>query len=559
MPSRSTTLAAAFLCWGFPPAPAGAQPTPRAFVLDAGANALVVLDLASGKRAGHLPLPGTPTRLQLSEDGRYVVVLDPGPGEDKDERGYKATGRSSATVVETTGLKLVGRVELGFGLDSVVTVPEGRLVVTCPGYEAKNPAESLVRELIVVDLASARETGRLALEPGTDLTWYSPDGRALALLQGLPRTARYPFPKSKVTFVDVAGPSVTGTLDAGGWNFVERDADRVYLIDHGRPDKNPQKNRNGAIDVVRPALGTVDHVDIGRRPLGVLLGEGGLVVVASEGPPGGSAGELRLLREGRLAATLPVASRPTYVAPWGKDVFVVGSKAVTIVDPARLEVTANIPLARGTEPIVDDDDMPFEMAMSPDARRAFIHYPAQDKVAVLDLEQGKAIGSTKTGRGGKKFLNSMMAGLTYGLSSRIYYYSSSDPPQMQVRPDGRFAYVLNLDTSDITVVDAETAAAVGKIAGGGREVRLLGKQTIAVVGPEIHLIDASRNVKVDDLRLPGLRGLLPSPDGAFAVALAKGTVSILDGGTGQERARLTDFVNPIRLAFAPAVTPTPAP
>jgi hypothetical protein len=34
------------------------------------------------------------------------------------------------------------------------------------------------------------------------------------------------------------------------------------------------------------------------------------------------------------------------------------------------------------------------------------------------------------------------------------------------------------------------------------------------------------------------------------VALTEGTVLILDGTTGQERARLVDFVNPTRMAFA---------
>jgi YVTN family beta-propeller protein len=148
----------------------------------------------------------------------------------------------------------------------------------------------------------------------------------------------------------------------------------------------------------------------------------------------------------------------------------------------------------------------------------------------------------------------MMAGLTYGATDRTFYYNAGDPPQMQVRPDGRFAYVLNRDTSDVTVVDAETAQAVEKIGGGGYEVRLLGEKVV-VVGSEIQVIDAIRNAKVDEIRLPGLRGMLVSPDGAFAVALAERTVLILDGAPGQERARLTDFVKPTRIAFAHSSVP----
>jgi DNA-binding beta-propeller fold protein YncE len=552
--ARSTPFVT-LLAWGILTAPVWAQPAARAFVLDAGAHALVALDLAAGQRTGVLPLPGSPARLNRSDDGRYLVVLDRGPGEDKDERGYKATGRSSATIVDEASLKVVGRVELGFGLDSVVTPPGGRLVVTCPGYQAKNPAESLVRELVVVDLATARETGRLTLEPGTSLTGYSRDGTTLALLQGLPRSAKYPFPKSKVTFLDAGALSVTGTLDAGGWSFVQRDADRVYLIDQGQPDKNPEKNRNGAIDVVLLAQRRVEHVDLGRSPTGgVLIGDG-LMAFAGEGPAGGATGELRLIREGTLAATLDVGEKPRLVEAVDGTVYVVGSKAVTLVDTKALRVSGTIPL----DAVVGGGDHPFELAVTPDRRRAFIHYPAEDKVAVLDLEQRRAIGSAKTGRGGKKLFNSVMSTLTYGATERTFFYNAGDPPQMQVRTDGRFAYVLNLDTSDVTVVDADTAQAVEKIGAGGSEVELLGDKTVLVVGSEIHVIDAARNLKTDQIRLPGLRGLVRTPDGAIAVALAEHTVLILDGATGKERARLTDFVNLTRIVFAPTAAAAPAP
>ena len=153
----------------------------------------------------------------------------------------------------------------------------------------------------------------------------------------------------------------------------------------------------------------------------------------------------------------------------------------------------------------------------------------------------------------------MMSTLTYGATERTFFYNAGDPPQMQVRPDGRFAYVLNLDTSDVTVVDADTAQAVEKIGAGGSEVELLGEKTVLVVGSEIHVIDAARNVKTDQIRLPGLRGLVRTPDGAFAVALAERTVLILDGATGTERARLTDFVNPTRMVFAQTAAGPPVP
>jgi hypothetical protein len=86
-------------------------------------------------------------------------VLDRGPGEDKDERGWKALGRSSALVVDAATLALVGRVELGSGVlrfGSRFTPDGRRFLALCPGYEAKNPAEAQPRELVSIDLASGR-------------------------------------------------------------------------------------------------------------------------------------------------------------------------------------------------------------------------------------------------------------------------------------------------------------------------------------------------------------------------------------------------------------------
>ena len=167
------------------------RPAASAWVLDSEARSLVALELPSGKRVGTLALAGSPGFLLQSPDASRLVVLDRGPGEDKGERGYKATGRSSATVVDSGTLAVVGRVELGFGVTpgrAFFSPDSGRLALLCPGYEAKNPAESLARELVSIDLAAGREAGRLALEPGAWPIEASKDGRSLALIQGLPRT-----------------------------------------------------------------------------------------------------------------------------------------------------------------------------------------------------------------------------------------------------------------------------------------------------------------------------------------------------------------------------------
>jgi DNA-binding beta-propeller fold protein YncE len=536
------------------------EPPARAYVLDPGAHALVALELPSGKRVGSLALSGTPTALLQSPDGSRLVVLDRGPGEDKRERGYKASGKSSATLVDATELKSIARVELGSGIEpgaAYFSPDSRRLTVLCPGYEAKNPAEAQPRELVNLDLGEGRELGRLTLEPGAVPIVASKDGQTLPLIQGLPRDDKYPYPKSRLFVVDLAGPTLRATLDAGGWTDLYTDGVHFYLLDRGKPDKDPQKNRDGTLQVVSLADGRLaPSLGAGRAPRGLYQDEaGGQVFVPSDGPAGATEGELRALRGGAVAATLKVAARPRLVVREGDSVYVVGERAVTLVDPAALQVTATIALARGGDSLVGDDDLPTELKLSPDGKRACVHYGLAHKVAVLDLEARQAIGSTKTGSGGKKLFGNMMGGmfgmaglLAAGYSPWIY----TQPRMLAVRSDGRFAYAINNQTKDVTVVDTATGKSEGTIGGGGYALELLngGRLLYEVSGSELRLIDLDKNAKAGEIALDDLRGLFFPQDRSVAVALAKNAVLVIDAATGKELARPAGFVSPDAVVFA---------
>jgi DNA-binding beta-propeller fold protein YncE len=545
------------------------QQAAKAYVLDPGAHALVALELPSGKRLGSLALPGSPWTMVQSPDGSRLAVLDRGPGEDKRERGYKATGKSSATVVDPASLKVVGHVELGFGLEAgrwYFSADSRRLTLLCPGYEAKNAAEALIRELVNVDLTTGRETGRLTLEAGSVPIVASKDGQSLPLIQGLPRTARFPYPQSRLFIVDLAGPSVRAKLDMGSWTWLYTDGAHFYLLDPGKPDKNPQKNRNGTVQVASLELHALaGSLDAGSGPRGLYQDEeGGQVFIPSDGPPGAAEGQLRVIRGAQLAATLKVAANPKLLKRDGEVVYVVGEKAVTLVDPAAMQVAATIPLAKGNEGLVDDGDLPTELAASSNGKRAFVLYGVQNKVVVLDLEVKRAVDSTKTGRGGKKLFGNLMGGM-FGMAGFLAAgyspWAFAAPSMLAVRPDGRYAYAINSQTKDVTVVDGATGKAVEIISGGGYRLALLkGAQIVVEVsGSELRLIDTERNVKVAEIPLPDLRGLFSSPDRSVAVALAKQAVLVLDGVSGKQLARLTDFVSPDAVAFEKAVPPATVP
>lgn len=552
-------LAALALAAVVPAGSSGSEPPARAFVLDSGTHTLVALELPSGKRSGAVSIPGTPTALLRSPDGSRLVVLDRGPGEDKRERGYKAAGKSSVTIVDPVGLTVVAHLELGSGVEpgAAYFSPDGhRLTVLCPGYEAKNSTEAQVRQLVNVDLVTGRESGRLKLEPGAVPIVASKDGQTLPLIQGLPRTDKFPYQQSRLFVVDLAGPTIRATLDMGTWEGLYTDGEHFYLLDPGKPEKDPQKNRNGSVQVASLVRGALaPSLEAGRGPLGLYQDEvGGQVFVPGEGPPGATEGELRVIRGETLSATLKVAARPKLLVRQQDVVYVVGGKAVTLVDPVALHVAATIPLARGGEGLVGDDDQPTEFKVSPDGRRACVHYGLAHKVAVLDLEAKQATGSTKTGSGGKKFFGNMMGAL-YGMAgyaaAGYMPWSYTQSKMLAVRPDGGYAYAINSQTKDVTVVDTASGKSKGTIGGGGHALELLkgGRFMYEVSGSELRLIDLEKNAENAEIRLPDLRGLFFPDDRSVAVALAKQTVLVLEGTTGQELARLTDLTSPAAIVF----------
>jgi DNA-binding beta-propeller fold protein YncE len=125
------------------------------------------------------------------------------------------------------------------------------------------------------------------------------------------------------------------------------------------------------------------------------------------------------------------------------------------------------------------------------------------------------------------------------------------PSMLAVRPDGRYAYAINNQTKDITVVDGATGKSAEMIGGNGYALELLkdGRFMFEVSGSELRLVDLERNAKAAEIPLPDLRGLFFAPDRSVAIALAKQVVLVLDGATGKELARLSDFTSPDAIAF----------
>lgn len=548
--------------------PAQAQTTPKAFVLDGDGPSLTAIDVVTGKPLKTAVLQGQPGALIQVPGGRWLVVLDRGPGKDAGEAGYQAKGKSSATIVDAATLEVGPRVELGWGLDfTPLVTPEGnRLTFVCPGYQSKKPAEVLPRELVTVDLTSGQVTGRLALPRPASAFFNTPDGKTAVILSPGEKPRQAPAIPAELRLVDLSGPSVVATLALEGDPknpVLSPDGKFVYLLEEGKPSGNPEKNVNGRLHVVSIESRKLEAtLDAGSKPRGLVLDEAGqqLLLLSDEPPVKGKerVGELRVIRGSTVQPPIKVAKAPRWVraAPKVNRMYVLGEEDITTLSLPDFKPMGSTPARGGFGA--------DEFVINADGTRGLMLHGGT--VAIVDLEAGKPMDSIRTGRMSALLINTAIAATLTELSRRSgdreasrknqsYYsyteYSLKDAsPSIALRPDGRFAYVLNNQTRDVTIIDAGNATVVDKIGGAGFDIQFLGAgAAVAVILSDsvIRLLDTASNKKLDDLtggdfkKDTGFKRLEVSPDGRFGVAHGAPGVFCLDASTGKIVGRAHSF------------------
>jgi YVTN family beta-propeller protein len=556
----------------------------RPYVLDRDLAKLTALTLPAGTAAGSLALTGRPEALVRTPDGATLLVLDQGPGKDKGEAGYQATGKSSVTIVDAATLTARARIELGNGIlggeiPTGLLSPDGqRLVLVCPGYESRNPAEKLVRELVTVDVGKGELTGRLTLDNQVGDLSSDRDVRTAFLFT--PRTGKKESARpARVTIVDLAGPRVLGEVELKGEPrppVISPDGAFLYLLDEGSPNKKPEKHVPGSVQVVSVAdRALVATLDGGSGPRLLTVDEqGGQVFFVSDGAPAqglqAAFGELRVVKGPALSTTIETAPGARFMrfSPERDKLYVVAPQAVGIVRLPGLE-SHPMHLDRAKGAILYDDPGPVkELALSPDGTRAFVLYEQSSKLLVLDLDKEDSVAMVTTGRGGIKFMKALGAAALTAAS----YYSAQQASanngggmffydvyrigqavtSVVVRPDSRFVYVLNTQSGDVTAVDAATGAVVTKIAGGGHGLRMFpGGKRLAVLAEDLlKLIDAESNQKGPELPMDNLRSVMPTPDETGVLAVTDSEVVLLDAATGGVKARASGFKKAVQVVFA---------
>jgi DNA-binding beta-propeller fold protein YncE len=544
---------------------------PRALVLDEQTRTLTAVALPSGRIEQTATLQGTPSALLRTADGLRLLVLDRGEGRDAGDKGYQAKTRAAVTIVDGRTLALRGRVELGWGLapGAMLSDAGDRLSVVGPGFQGKNAAESLPREVVTVDLTAGKVLSRIELPRRATAAIATPDGRTAIILSAREEPRKAPALPAELRFLDLGAGTITATVpldgDPGG-PVLTPDGQFLYLLDRGKPNDNADKNVNGRLHAVSMSTRAVQVTDAGSRPQGLVLDERGrqLFLLSVSTPVAGSKnfdrpGELRYIRGG-------VPSAPIAVGGWPERLEVSADGASLYVKRTSGLTKLSLP-GLAPAPPVEFPQLVNEMAISRDGRRAFLLNG--EYFTTADALTGQKIESVRTGRMGKKMFLALRVGLATEASrsqgerqaqqeGKSYYsyteYSLREPRgTMALRPDGKAVYALNSQTSDVTVIDAESGVILEKVPAGGFAVHFMPSAGVALVPSwdTVHVVDLNTHQKHPDL-ITGSAGQFDqaelSPDAKVAVISGAGGVFIVDATSGKPVGTMKAFKQVVDVA-----------
>ncbi len=554
---------------------------PRAFILDSGSRSVVAMDIEKGAIQGTAALGGNLTSMFQVPRSRKLVVLDHGPWKASWTRGAYPTGNASLYFVDMASLQRTSHLELTRGPGPMVVSSDGRrIAVECLGNLSKNPDETVLPELVIVDAEREEIIGRVPLSRQASLL-LAPDNRTLVVFAAASASAKGAIAPAEVTFVDLGTARALGTLtprNAVTSAVLSADGRYLYLLDPGKSAPKAGKNASGFVVVISvPNRAEVGVIDVGASPQGLIQDATGdrILILGDANPAGGPGdpdGVLRVIKGTETVAVCPVAPYPlsATASPDGSLLYVVSHDCISIVDYPGFKPLQRMPFRgfHGRGAGAGD----AEFAVTPDGKRGFAVFG--DKLPVFDLEGRKSLASVKVGRGTVRFVQALTAGAqtyvsaanaTYVGSGWYTYQVHSIKPGYEgiaLSPDSRYAYVLNSQTHDVTAVDARNGTVLSKISIRGMSplLRELPGSRFLCVKQDVFLsfIDMATNQKVmfngnDYIKVGGVTAMdvtfQVSPSGQRALSFARKNLVILDPMTLQVVAKLTNFENIAAIVF----------
>ena len=134
------------------------------YIAERTARQVAVFDIGAKTVSTTIPMPAEPTGLALSPDGRTLYVTCAAP-------------QGTLCLVSTESQKVVRKIEVGYGAQSPVVLPNGKRAYVCNRFE---------NDISVIDLKSNKEIGRVPVGREPSAAAVTPDGALLFVTQHIP-------------------------------------------------------------------------------------------------------------------------------------------------------------------------------------------------------------------------------------------------------------------------------------------------------------------------------------------------------------------------------------
>ena len=528
----------------------------KAIVLDADSKSVAVVDAAAGTVGERATLADAPLRMILSPDSKRIAVLSRGEGTTSFWTShFNPTSKSALTLIDAATMKQIARVELGWDVGRAsFSADSGTLTVLTPGVVSNKPAEVKPAEMIRINARTGEVLKRTPLDRAAGAFEISSNGETGAIFF---KSSGHSM--SQVRLIDIAtldriaDITLSGATDAP----VALIKDNLYLVDNS-------KAKAGKMYIVSLAdrkLATT--LDVGDKPIvGAVDPDRGNIYLLNDND------ELRIVNGMTLSAPVKVADNPVTVrfTDDKKTAYVISNGAVTTVDLTKMTASPSIKVSHSSS----------DFAISPDGRRGFVLHRSDQfccRATVIDMTNGTNMKSFLTGSKGARIaaglaaaaatVGSYQAGRSAAQSrgGGTFYYTAYTPRiakaargPLAIRPDGKFAYYLDVQTSDVTIVDAESGERLKNVSvgSGGHELVMLanGKYLAAVSDASVTIIDTDSNEMKTEVKLSGdVADFAVSPKGDYAAVIGKGKIAVIDARTAAQVASFDAFKRPTQFIF----------
>ncbi len=314
--------------------------TGKVYVADEGANTVSVIDAATFKKVGSIPVGKGPHNVQVSPDGKWVWVTNNGEptkaaeampaGKMPKSEHAAMAGAGAVWVIDTANGTVTAKVPVGMHPAHVVVAPDGRTAYVTNGGD---------NTVSVVDTAAQRVIGLIPVGSSPHGLRISPDGKQVwvANLKGGTVSVIDTDSRKQVARISAGkGPAQVGFTPDGRFGFVSlSEENSVAVID-------PSSHK-----VIRKiAVGTVP-IQLHATP------DSALVLVANQG----------------------TSKKP--------------GTTVSLIDVASMKVAATIETGAGAHGVVVDRD----------GRRAFVTNTYANTVSVIDITARKVVATVPVGKG----------------------------------------------------------------------------------------------------------------------------------------------------------------